>query len=93
MFAFLFANNIYAQALNQTIKGKVLDADIRVLLQGATLILLGTDPLIGTVTDIDGNCWIENFPVGRFDVQVNYIGYKPNIVRELIVGLVKELIL
>lgn len=93
VFIFSLAFNANAQNLTQTIKGKVVDADIRTSLPGASLILLGTDPLIGTVTDIDGNFRLENVPVGRYDVQVTYIGFEPNIIRELIVGSVKELTL
>jgi hypothetical protein len=93
VLAFLLAFNTQAQKITQAIKGKVVDADIRIPLPGATLILPGTDPLIGTVTDIDGNFSIDNIPLGRYDLQVTYIGYEPNIVRELIIGSVKELIL
>ncbi len=81
------------QNLTQTVKGKVIDADIRVSLPGATVLLMETEPVIGTVTDIDGNFRIENVPVGRYDIQVSFIGYQPNIVREIIVGSAKEVTL
>jgi len=89
----LFAISVNGQHLTQTVKGKVVDADIRVSLPGATIVLLGTDPLIGTVTDIDGNFRIGNVPVGRYDIQVSYIGYDPTIVRDIIMGSVKEITL
>jgi hypothetical protein len=89
---FLVAS-VSGQIITQTIKGKVVDADIRVSLPGATLILLDTDPLIGTVTDINGNFRMESVPLGRYDIQVTYIGYEPTIVRDIIVGSVKEITL
>ena len=93
IMAFLAAGFLSAQNLTQTIKGKVVDADIKVTLPGATVILQETDPLIGTVTDIDGNFRLENVPVGRYDLQASYVGYGPTLVRELIVGSVKEITL
>lgn len=93
IFILLATVSLSAQNLTQTIKGKVVDADIKVTLPGATVILQGTDPLIGTVTDIDGNFRLENVPVGRYDLQASYVGYEPTLVRELIVGSVKEVTL
>jgi C-terminal processing protease CtpA/Prc len=40
--------------LSQTIPGRVIDTDTKTALVGATIIVLDTDPVIGTVTDPDG---------------------------------------
>ena len=64
-----------AQQLSQTIRGTVVDADTREPLIGAEVFVPGTDPLIGTVTDVDGNFLLPKVPVGRQSVQCNYLGY------------------
>ncbi|MEO1712315.1 MAG: carboxypeptidase-like regulatory domain-containing protein, partial [Bacteroidota bacterium] len=61
----------------QTVRGQVLDADSKAPLIGVNLILLGTDPLLGTTTDLDGTFKLENIPVGRINVEVSYLGYEP----------------
>lgn len=89
----LFPNILYSQTITQTIKGKVTDAEIRIPLPGATIILVGTDPLIGTSTDIDGNFRLEKVPLGRYDIRISYTGYEPLIISELVVGSGKEVVI
>ncbi len=84
---------IFSQDLTQTIKGKVVDDDIQIPLPGATVMILESDPLIGGTTDMDGYFRLENVPLGRYDVQIRYIGYEPSIITELEVGSGKEVIL
>ncbi|MBP6979170.1 MAG: TonB-dependent receptor [Bacteroidales bacterium] len=86
-------NGLYAQSLTQTIKGRVTDSEIRVPLPGATVVVLGTDPLMGTATDLDGNFRIEHVPLGRYDLRISYTGYEPYVVSELVVGSGKEVII
>nr|NQU92622.1 carboxypeptidase-like regulatory domain-containing protein [Bacteroidota bacterium] len=89
----LTTTGLQSQELTQTIKGRVLDSESGVSLPGATVIIPGTEPLIGTVTNIDGYYRIENVLVGRYDLQVSFIGYESFFIRELIVGSAKEVIL
>ena len=44
----------FAQQLTQTIRGVVVDKISQVPLPGVNVILLGSEPLKGTTTDIDG---------------------------------------
>jgi len=82
-----------AQVPFQTIKGTVVDKSTQTPLPGAAVILLNTSPLIGTTTDINGKFRIEKVPVGRYDVKASYMGYEPGIIRELLVGSGKEVII
>ncbi|MBI1226376.1 MAG: prevent-host-death protein [Bacteroidetes bacterium] len=79
----------YAQP-SQTIRGTVVDDASSIPVPYATVVLLNTDPIIGAATDDSGNFTLPNVPVGRYDVQVTYIGYEPSIVREVVVISAKQ---
>lgn len=82
-----------AQSPTQTIRGVVLDTDAQSPIIGANVIIIGTDPLIGASTDVDGNFRIENVPIGRQSIKVSYMGYEDAFVSEIQVGAGKEIIL
>jgi hypothetical protein len=67
--------------------------DSQLTLPGATVALMNTTPLIGTATDGNGNFRLANVPVGRYNLQVSYIGYEPVIISEILVQSGKEVIL
>lgn len=84
---------IKAQDLTQTIKGRVLDQDSKFQAIGASVILVGSNPLKGAVTDSYGYYKIENVPVGRVSIEVSYIGYETKTVPNVLVGSGKETII
>jgi len=86
-------SNLCAQNIIQTIKGQVVDNDIQIPLPGATVIIMGSDPLIGGTTDLNGYFRLENVPLGRYNIQISYIGYEPSVISELEVGSGKEVVL
>lgn len=81
------------QSLSQTIRGQVVDKETQTALPGANIVILNTDPLKATVADFDGNFRIEDVPVGRFDVEISYIGFKTNLISEMQVTASKEIVL
>ena len=89
MFVFSLAQ---AQHL-QTIRGKIIDTDSKQSLPGANIILLNTNPLLGTSSDMDGNFEIKNVKVGRYNIQVSFLGYQTALLREIMVSSGKECIL
>jgi hypothetical protein len=92
----VIACSINASAQNtiyQVVKGTVKDKDTQSSLIGATVVLEGTNPVIGVTTDVDGNFKIQQVPVGRYNIQISYIGYEPFVVRELLVSSGKEIVL
>jgi len=78
------------EELIQTLRGKVIDRDSKITLPFATVQIPGTDPLIGTTTDPDGNFVIEDLPVGRYTINVSFVGYEDAIIPEIQVGSAKE---
>ena len=85
--------SVSAQKLTQTIRGKVLDKDSKAPLIGVNLVIPGSDPLVGTSTNEMGEFKFEGLRVGRYDIEVHYIGYQPKIVNDVLVGAGKELVL
>jgi len=84
---------LWAQEYTQTFRGTIKDADTYETLPGANVIILNSDPFLGTTTDMDGNFRIDNIPVGRHNIKISYVGYKDILLNqiELITG--NELVL
>lgn len=58
------------------LKGKVVDAQTGEPLLAATVSI----KLTGTVTNLDGDYYLSNIPVGTSTVTVSYVGYQPQNV-------------
>jgi len=82
-----------SQEIFQVVKGSVSDADSRSPIPGATIIIQGSDPLIGTVSDNDGRFRLENVPLGRHTIVITFMGYETLTIPELVVGSGKEVVL
>lgn len=74
----------------QTIRGTVKDAASGSPIPYASVVLLNTQPQTGTTTDSLGNFRFNNIPVGRYDIQVSYLGYEPVIMKEILLTSAKE---
>ncbi len=84
----------YAQVtLTQTIRGTVKDASSQQPVPGATVVIVGTNPPKGTITDEEGNFRLEQVKVGRVTLKINSVGYEEQLLSELSVGSGKEVIL
>ena len=83
------ANN----GFTQTIRGTVVDAVTAFPLIGATIILEGTNPPVGTITDADGVFVLNDVPVGRQVLEISYVGYFPRKVENLFLTSAKELVI
>ncbi|MEO1052271.1 MAG: TonB-dependent receptor [Bacteroidota bacterium] len=84
---------LLAQKLAQAIKGKITDVSSGESLIGASVTILGSDPLIGAISDVNGLYEIKNVPIGRQDIQISYVGYEPLIYRGMLVTTAKPLVL
>jgi hypothetical protein len=74
------------QTLKQTIKGTISDVANGLPLPGATVAIMGTNPLIGTVTDVNGRFKLANVPVGRVTLRITMMGYAPKTMPEVLVS-------
>jgi hypothetical protein len=90
---FYLSLNLNAQVGNQRFRGRVLDSYSELPLPGASLVIINSDPLLGTITDEQGNFSFEALPIGRFSVEVSMIGYEPKILNNLLLQAGKELVI
>ena len=73
LFACLFtATGIWAQ---NTVSGTVVDDEDYPVI-GATVVVKGSNPMMGTVTDVDGKFSFANVPSQYKTLQVSYVGMK-----------------
>ena len=84
-------NSGVAQQAVQTVKGKIVDADLGSSIPGANIVLLNSDPIYGTVSDLDGNFKLENVPLGRQSFRITSIGYETTVINNVLVTAGKEL--
>jgi hypothetical protein len=89
----VFTTLSFSQPLKQTVRGTILDTDNKLPLIGATVIIVGTDPLIGTTTDVNGKFRLENISLGRIAVRISYLGYEAKTVSDIVVNSGKEVVL
>lgn len=78
---------------SQTIRGVVQDQASKESLPFATIVLLNTQPVLGTAADSAGNFFLPNVPVGRYDIQISLSGYQPSLLREVAVISAKQTVL
>lgn len=83
----------YAQQNSQVIKGKIVDAVSQTPLPGASVVILESNPTLGTITDSEGNFKLWNIKSGRYNLLVSFIGYENFLFREVLVGTGKEVVL
>ena len=85
--------NLQAQTLTQTIRGTVMDQESNFPLPGVYVIVIDSDPQLGTVTDQDGHFRLDNLPIGRYNLKIASMGYEERILPDIMIGSGKEVIL
>lgn len=84
---------LYAQAPSQVIRGLVIDQSSEAPLPGATLLLRSDSLIQGVISDQEGVFRFEGVSVGRYQIEVRYIGYESQIVPEILVSSARSVIL
>ncbi|MFC2100611.1 carboxypeptidase regulatory-like domain-containing protein [Bacteroidota bacterium] len=83
----------YSQQLKQTIRGIVLDKDSKSPIMGVSLVVLNSDPQIGTISDAKGAFRFKDLPVGRYDIKAFFLGFESVTVPNILLGVGKEVVL
>lgn len=77
----------------QTVKGNIRDKESRIPLIGVSVVIIDTDPAMGTATDENGDFTIKDVPVGKHTLQASYLGYNSTTIPGILVTSAKETIL
>ncbi len=92
----LTLNAFFVQAQNllfSSLKGNILDQQTLYPLPGATVVIVGSDPLIGTISDTLGHFKFPHLPIGQYQLRVSYVGYTPLLTDLLTVSSGKETVI
>lgn len=82
-----------SEALTQTIRGRIIDVDSRSKIADATIVIMESNPLIGTASDSNGQFKLIAVPVGRRNLKISLMGYEEKIIPNLLVVAGKETVL
>lgn len=82
-----------SQVITQNIRGTVNAEHVETPLSDASVIILNTNPLMGTYADANGTFKLEKVPVGTYTLRVSYVGYKEKTIPNVIVNSGKETVL
>ncbi len=89
----MLSGHAFSQQPTQTLRGTITDADSKLPLIGATIKVAGSNPLIGTTTDLNGEFRLEKLVIGRITLQLSYIGYENKTISDIELNSGKEIVL
>ncbi|MCX6272388.1 MAG: carboxypeptidase-like regulatory domain-containing protein [Bacteroidetes bacterium] len=92
-FVFVSARAVNPDLPTQTVRGTVTDKLTHTSLPGANVVILNTNPVVGTATDIDGKFKLTKVTVGRVSLKITFMGYKDVILSNLNLNTGKELVI
>ncbi len=79
--------NLLVFSQSGALKGKILDKETREPLPFVNIVVeIGGTQMGGASSDFDGNYTVKPLPPGKYDVKATYIGYKPLLIRGVIIG-------
>ena len=88
----LMPSFLFAQKNNtQTIRGNIIDKQSHITLVGVSVQITSLN--IGSNTDVNGNYVLSNLPPDRYTINASLVGYKTQILPDVIVTSGKEVIL
>jgi len=85
-------SNVDAQ-LTQTVRGVIVDAESQYPLIGVNVVVLDSNPLVGSVSDENGRYRLKGVKIGRRSIKFTSIGYKDVVLDDIIVTSGKEVII
>ncbi len=77
----------------QVVRGQVIDEATMQPIPGVNVMVLDSEPVKGTVTDIDGYFRFEKVDIGRVGLRFSFVGYHEVVMPQVQVDAGKEVIL
>jgi CarboxypepD_reg-like domain len=74
----------------KNIRGQVIDKDSKSPISNVNVVVVNSDPFIGTVTDDKGYFTLPNVPLGRATIKFSYIGYRDAFSNDILIIAGKE---
>jgi hypothetical protein len=88
-----FVQDLSAQNLSQTLRGKVIDQEGQYDLVGATVSINNLSKTQNAITDANGSFRFEKVPLGRVNLKVTYMGYEVKLLTNIELTSGKEVVL
>ena len=85
----LNVSTIISQGLSQTLKGIVTDKETNVPLPGTNVVVLNSNPPLGTTTDAEGKFRLS-LKIGRVSLKISFLGYEDLILNNILIASGKE---
>lgn len=85
--------DLEAQNLTQTVRGKIVERVTQMPIPGATVAVVGSNPVMAVSSDMDGVFKLPAVMIGRQNLIIRSMGYEDAAVNELLVGTGKEVVL
>ena len=82
-FVLLITVGLFAQNVSQTVRGIVTEAFTGNPIEGATIIIPDSKPLVGCKTDAKGEFELKNIKPGRWSFSASIVGYSAQVVGDL----------
>lgn len=92
LFYFISIISLQAQEIKQYIKGQITDEATGAPVPFANVAIRNSSPVIGTISNDEGYFQLL-VPVGRYDIDISFLGYEPVLLREIVTGSAKEVFL
>lgn len=85
--AIVLAGFSFAFAQTGTLKGKIYDSKTKEAISFANVVLeVGGKSVGGAASDMDGNFTIKPIPPGKYDLKTTYVGYKPVMIKGIVIS-------
>jgi len=90
LFITILSVSIYSQNNGQTVRGTVVDAFTGNPLIGVAVVVQESNPLIGCITNNNGEFEFQHITPGRWSFTASVIGYKAGTISSVMVISGKE---
>ncbi|HAA18413.1 MAG TPA: prevent-host-death protein, partial [Cytophagales bacterium] len=79
-------SNLWSQSVMGTLRGKVIDQNSEIPIPMAHMSLRGNKGEQIITTDLDGNFAVKQLAVGRYSVEISYVGYETVVLTDVLVS-------